>query len=722
MEAWRFQENDDTCVLLHRATGACVELNNFPGAWFHLIERRGGKAMLCEEDASIKRNRSLRSTTDKAIAKLEGSARSGSTLGPDWTWQGYQAMQAGDQLALYRPKRGKRMVLSDIVGFALDPELIELGELNVSPMLVLHPGGLCFVGVGGQCIVVQENRMVKIGIPGQHQPLYINTILFETVQLQPPLVLLFLQQWTRPILQQHDIDFAEFEQMYAGGDSALQEHVLDRTTNPTQFVWEMRAQESSRHCCKGFYTARDSLFLSACKLQRRFQRYQLMHRARKDLRERASARLLQNAYRGHIARCVRQYELIQHEQRLIERRKASAAQAVQLAWRCRRSRQEPRPLRPDCRPTDGGTYLFFIAVSAVDAALLEQRGPTTCVGPLGTGVHLFANARKALSAASASGLTWRNAGDTHPAGGRSLENPQLAEALTRKTEFTQQEWEAFGIKDLRSNDFIRSGDSYFHPLARSDVVLEVAVDVGKVCDLDVNPDLRAVSHMTSLESLSFDSAWYERELCVWKTSRVTVRQRVIWRTKECRFKWFYMGEEEAAEELFSFSDYDSLLLESHYRAWDEGQGTGSSSVTVILCGPFKCQFKAGPRNGLRRGKTARNLLDVLDDKGAGSRALCKRHACLGTEKAGPVRCRPHGHHALSDDDKPALWQYNPPQTFHVDFAQMKKTFAIQGPTMQKLLAQSAKRDASRQGRHVICLLRAHIPHTNARAHTQHGLS
>ena len=55
--------------------------------------------------------------------------------------------------------------------------------------------------------------MVKIGIPGQHRPLYINKILFETVQLQPPLVLLFLQQWTRPILQQQDIAFAEFEQM-----------------------------------------------------------------------------------------------------------------------------------------------------------------------------------------------------------------------------------------------------------------------------------------------------------------------------------------------------------------------------------------------------------------------------------------------------------------------------------------------------------------------------
>jgi len=33
--------------------------------------------------------------------------------------------------------------------------------------------------------------------------------------------------------------------------------------------------------------------------------------------------------------------------------------------------------------------------------------------------------------------------------------------LRSKTEFTTQEWEAFDIKDLRTDHYIKSGDSYF---------------------------------------------------------------------------------------------------------------------------------------------------------------------------------------------------------------------------------------------------------------------
>ena len=44
-----------------------------------------------------------------------------------------------------------------------------------------------------------------------------------------------------------------------------------------------------------------------------------------------------------------------------------------------------------------------------------------------------------------------------------LEKPSLAHALMRKTEFTQQEWDAFGVHDLRMHHFVKSGDSYFHP-------------------------------------------------------------------------------------------------------------------------------------------------------------------------------------------------------------------------------------------------------------------
>jgi hypothetical protein len=44
-----------------------------------------------------------------------------------------------------------------------------------------------------------------------------------------------------------------------------------------------------------------------------------------------------------------------------------------------------------------------------------------------------------------------------------LENPRLEDALMQKTEFTQQEWDAFGVHGLRMHHFVQSGDSYFQP-------------------------------------------------------------------------------------------------------------------------------------------------------------------------------------------------------------------------------------------------------------------
>jgi hypothetical protein len=75
------------------------------------------------------------------------------------------------------------------------------------------------------------------------------------------------------------------------------------------------------------------------------------------------------------------------------------------------------------------------------------------------------------------GLKWKNMGDTKP-NGRNLGDSELANALARKRktgekereqekdtyiEFTHQEWEAFGIKNLRIGDFVKAGDSYFSP-------------------------------------------------------------------------------------------------------------------------------------------------------------------------------------------------------------------------------------------------------------------
>jgi hypothetical protein len=68
-------------------------------------------------------------------------------------------------------------------------------------------------------------------------------------------------------------------------------------------------------------------------------------------------------------------------------------------------------------------------------------------------------------------------GDTRP-DGRDLGDSELAHALTRKLQtrergggqedctdikFTHREWEAFGIKNLHIDDFVKAGDSYFSP-------------------------------------------------------------------------------------------------------------------------------------------------------------------------------------------------------------------------------------------------------------------
>jgi hypothetical protein len=75
------------------------------------------------------------------------------------------------------------------------------------------------------------------------------------------------------------------------------------------------------------------------------------------------------------------------------------------------------------------------------------------------------------------GLKWRK-WHAKPIDGRNMWNPELAEALSlrirKKAEkqegkgrdvilFTQQEWEAFGIKKLPVGSFVKSGDMYFMP-------------------------------------------------------------------------------------------------------------------------------------------------------------------------------------------------------------------------------------------------------------------
>lgn len=66
------------------------------------------------------------------------------------------------------------------------------------------------------------------------------------------------------------------------------------------------------------------------------------------------------------------------------------------------------------------------------------------------------------------GLKWMSAGNRRPAEGRELVNDQLSLALRGKTSFTQHEWDAFGIKELRSSDYILCRAAYFKPASAGD--------------------------------------------------------------------------------------------------------------------------------------------------------------------------------------------------------------------------------------------------------------
>ena len=67
----------------------------------------------------------------------------------------------------------------------------------------------------------------------------------------------------------------------------------------------------------------------------------------------------------------------------------------------------------------------------------------------------------------ASGLRWKDVGSDEPAEGRALgqEHEKLRKALSGKTEFSTEEWENFGIKNLRMAHFVKSGTRYFRPTA-----------------------------------------------------------------------------------------------------------------------------------------------------------------------------------------------------------------------------------------------------------------
>ncbi|KAL1523939.1 hypothetical protein AB1Y20_018855 [Prymnesium parvum] len=60
-------------------------------------------------------------------------------------------------------------------------------------------------------------------------------------------------------------------------------------------------------------------------------------------------------------------------------------------------------------------------------------------------------------------MRFKEIGKTRPATGRELFNVALENKLQVKTNFSEEEWQKFGITDLRVDDFIKSEKTYFTP-------------------------------------------------------------------------------------------------------------------------------------------------------------------------------------------------------------------------------------------------------------------
>jgi len=69
-----------------------------------------------------------------------------------------------------------------------------------------------------------------------------------------------------------------------------------------------------------------------------------------------------------------------------------------------------------------------------------------------------------LTLGKPTGLKWLRAGDRQPGEGRELTGyPALADALQHQTEFTQQEWDAFGVSKLRVDHWVKAGAHHYRP-------------------------------------------------------------------------------------------------------------------------------------------------------------------------------------------------------------------------------------------------------------------
>ena len=113
-------------------------------------------------------------------------------------------------------------------------------------------------------------------------------------------------------------------------------------------------------------------------------------------------------------------------------------------------------------------------------------------------------------ASRACGLKWVKIGETRPEQGTELTNAGLKAALENQFEFTQEEWDAFGISDLLMDDFIQSKGAYFKPAWSSRTFLLCRVIMGwPYCTKESHVKDRRAPNNPAFDGKPFDSIFAE---------------------------------------------------------------------------------------------------------------------------------------------------------------------------------------------------------------------
>eukprot|EP00966_Prymnesium_polylepis_P228680 5292216-Prymnesium_polylepis.1 len=82
-----------------------------------------------------------------------------------------------------------------------------------------------------------------------------------------------------------------------------------------------------------------------------------------------------------------------------------------------------------------------------------------------------------------SGLNWIAVGSTRPEDGYEIINPKLSDAMVAPgTAFTQEQWDAFGIEEVRTDDYVSAGRQFFKPLNGDEL------ELGSEPELESDPE------------------------------------------------------------------------------------------------------------------------------------------------------------------------------------------------------------------------------------------